>query len=505
MLQLVIEFSLENLLAVMTAWISWPLAINTFLREKAFRKKPLASTALLGFWSTQIILPICATSLEGNPATYNLEVPFLVFLHNGLIFLTLLIAWKMDQLIKVRKVSIENVIRKVMISSGVYSVPGGGFLCFAGAVGLAAMIYTKVLLASNGDSASGMSQKVIEGMLPMMYLPYLLFARSLWAGKTDWRKYLGFLAGFSFLLLAAAIGGNSRAVFMQVGLFIALAFIAAVLSGVYRNRVLRPSLLVATIVGGLCLTGPLSDLATAMVIVRSERTETDRFSLILRTLETYSDEKALDEYRDSRVLVNYERWDERYVTNIFLSRFCNLKFADNSLSLAVDLNESAKMDYLDFTVDRTFATLPNPVISRLQLTVDKNFVNSVGWGDYLLYLNIGNPNVLGGFRVGHIAGTGIAAFGWAYLFVLFCSSFVVFRLLGLLTISLKSQPVFTPISLLLLCDSFMLIQRAASVAELVQFTLRGFWQAIFIYVALFITYTAIAQIGTGHRFGGKGS
>ncbi len=499
--QLIIEFSVANFAASVLALVSWPIALGTFLGVKGFSRNPLPSLVVTGFWSTQIILPIIATALEGRPATYNLQVPGLVILHNGLIFLVLVLAWTIHTKISVREGKFTKTVRRCFYKLGIYEVPTPRFLYFIGCIGLTSMFYIYFFLPSLGVEASGAGQKLIQGLIPMTYAPYLLLYGKMYGSQVHWKRHVLALGGFSFCLLVVALGFNSRAAFMDAALFGGTAFLTGVFGGVFRTRIFSSKVLVVGILGLFLIMGPIADLATAMVLVRAERDDIARNELVELTWDAYLDKERIAEYRKNKQgLLSFGQWDERYLSNPLLSRFCNLKFADLSLDLSRYATKEASADFRQFSYQRLLATYPRPLIGLFGLRVDKDYVMSGSHGDYLFTV-AGSGSGLGGFKTGHMAGTGMTAFGWGYLVLLGVGVLVSFVFLGWL------QPVqgnriwktkFSALGLLYLTPFFMMFP-CESVVMVGSFIMRGFWEMVFLYGILWLAFSVV----TGMRSRGR--
>ena len=134
------------------------------------------------------------------------------------------------------------------------------------------------------------------------------------------------------------------------------------------------------------------------------------------TLEIYTDKEAITKRRLDDGTEVFEDWDERYLDNIFATRFANLKYNDISLVHAAVVREYDP-DMFDFSIDYILGSLPDPFLKFLGLDIDKEAVYSLSIGDYL-YVATGGNGPVTGFRAGHFAGTGLTAFGWWYLVLL---------------------------------------------------------------------------------------
>jgi hypothetical protein len=240
-----------------------------------------------------------------------------------------------------------------------------------------------------------------------------------------------------------------------------------------------------------------------MVIVRSQREDISKAELIDMTIDAFSDKKAIKLRRLNDNEAQGD-WDERYLDNVFTARFANLKFNDASLvqaSIIGDNNPSMKK----FTIDYVWGALPTPFLKVLHPSVDKEMVYSVSFGDYIYSLAGAGTSAYGGFRTGHFAGTGMAAFGPWYLLILGIGIVPIFLLFDKLVFIKKTygisasgvrntQLCFSVCGLLALTSIFQFLP-TESVAGLGTFLLRGWLQMILLYFFVFqVTRVACTYI-----------
>ncbi|MEJ7663169.1 MAG: hypothetical protein WKG07_28345 [Hymenobacter sp.] len=109
-----------------------------------------------------------------------------------------------------------------------------------------------------------------------------------------------------------------------------------------------------------------------MVLVREQRHDISYVELISNTLEAATDKAAIERYRALNAAdESGVSWDENYVSNIFLARFCNIKFNDLSLGRAEKYPEHDPR-MLTYSGNYILAELPQPALDALNLTsVDK--------------------------------------------------------------------------------------------------------------------------------------
>ncbi|MET0465741.1 MAG: hypothetical protein ABW007_21445, partial [Chitinophagaceae bacterium] len=293
---------------------------------------------------------------------------------------------------------------------------------------------------------------------------------------------------FVILLFLVSIGRNNRGAFMFGFTGLAFGYFIGLMLSYFNPKVLtRRNLIIAGLALWL-ITGPLADLGTAMVIVRGQRGSVTRDELIRLTLETYGDKEAIERRREESSGVSATGWDETYLSNIFLSRFSNLKFNDASLEIA-DKIGGVDPVATTYAIEKPLAVFPQPVIDIFGLDIDKKRVNSSSYGD-VLFERGGGANALGGFRVGHFAGFGMASFSWFYLGFLFVLVIPCFFLWDVIVLKVRENKgnvpyknIFALTGLLSTTAIFQFMQ-FENVLNMIQFILRTWIQMVFLYLVL---------------------
>ncbi|GAB3904387.1 hypothetical protein GCM10028803_33760 [Larkinella knui] len=273
---------------------------------------------------------------------------------------------------------------------------------------------------------------------------------------------------------------------------VGISYLIGLLLGKFDYKIFKFKNLALALLGVWIITGPLANLGTAMVIVRAQRSHISSTELILQTLQTFQDKKAIQHYKSINFSDKYD-WDETYFDNIFLSRFCNLKYNDASLELAYKLGRKDK-PMLEYTIDKFWSSLPAPILSFLHIKIDKLTLNSFSYGDYLYY-RAGGQFGLGGFRTGHFAGTGLATFGWWYLLLLAVGVIPLFFLVDLFVLNYTDGTTnYTYLSLAAHIEItffftlFSVSNFSESVVNIYTFFVRGWMQMLLLYwVLLFAT------------------
>ncbi|MET0637341.1 MAG: hypothetical protein ABWZ25_15025 [Chitinophagaceae bacterium] len=487
-LQLVFFFDNENLFAVSTVLAGWFLTDKFVLRLSYLQNYTLSTLLLLGYGITQFLLPTVFTLVEGKALVFNLLYPYEVFIHSILAFLVFIITHQFYM----HWVKPESLARRAvqgkLIRLKFFKPPTNRELWimgFIGIFGLVAMYFFGNRYSGVEDSERGGAAKIFQSLKPFAYLPYFLLLRPLFTPRPERFKVPTWsILVYTVVIIAIGIAGNSRGTFMVGVSTAAIAYFVGLLLGKFSYKIFNFRNIAMASIAFWMITGPLSDLGVAMVVVRGQRSTASNSELMSSTWEAFQDKELLSKYKIA-ALASITDWNEHYFDNIFLSRFCNLKFNDASLENSGIIGVDERMR--KFTVDRVFAILPGPVLSAAGIDVDKDFVVSASFGDYLYFRAKGNSGSLGGFRTGHFAGTGMAAFGWWYLLFLGIGVFGLFFVFDMFVLRLPAtatggRKIYICLAGLLSCYFlFTTLASAESVASHFSYLIRGWLQLMFLY------------------------
>jgi len=479
------------------------IGTNVFLRRDILSHYPISSSMMLGFSTYYFLLPPIATLLEGKPLTNNLNHPILVFVHAFVCFLFLMGA----HLIYRNSYLLQNlrwlIADRVYKPFGFFRGPSNLHLLAMGSIGVLA-IYLQIFLGGGGQQELlGAGNKFMQGLFVLSYLPFVILVREAMGDNTGIsRKWLFILLGYASLLLMLSIARNSRTAFLQGLASIGMVYIYGLTIGLFRTRIISVKNVALAVVGSALLLGPIADLSTSIVIVRGERSEISGMELVQRTLETFRDKRAIRERRLAGQ-DDISVWDERYVDNQFLARLANLKFADNSIHLALAMDDSKRSSFRELELQRSLSALPRPLIQGLGMSVDKDLVGASSGSDLMLYTVTGDKHVLGGFRAGTIFGSGYAILGLGYPFVMAILALLLFALTDSLTSRTMNarqvqngtgwSPILSPMAIIAFFAWFSYFTIAArgmdSFSLLTHYILRGWLEGLFVYaLAYWVTF-----------------
>lgn len=498
-LQLCVFFSIENLLCIVIVIIGWLITNNYLFSKDVFLKFPLSSLIILGFSSTQFFLPLCFTILEGKPLIFNLLYPYQVFLHSLLALLVLILV---HHIYKVSSYNTKFIGKarwqKLLYSTGLFDVPNQNQLWVMGIIGISATVipafFGAIKSSDINNNGGDVLAKFFDGFLPFSVAPYLYVITNLYGGgkKKLARPFVLKIVIYTILLIIIGIIANSRGLFMSNLTAIGIGYLLALFLEKYSIPMIKTKTLILVIFLFWVVIGPLADIGSAMVAVRGERNNLDAGELLSETLKAYNDKHFLNEYKvTAKESINITGWDETYFDNIFISRFCNLKFNDNSLSA---YNKIGRIDevMVDYTISRFWSIFPTPIIRLFDSQYDKNKFIQTSFGDYL-FLRSGGSNALGGLRVGQFAGVGMATFSWWYLFILAIGAYPLFFMFDLFSILIfsstkKLEAVIGVAGLVQITSIFLFFASSTSsesVTNIYTFLIRGWVQMVLLYIIIY--------------------
>jgi hypothetical protein len=424
--QLIFFAEITNIVAMAAVVFAWLITTKTWLRPELLERYLISTFMILGFAASQFFFPLLFTTIENKPLIHNLELPEEVFLHSTLGLLVLGIAHALYRFLM--RYSL-NRSYSLFDKAGFFTPPSHLQLWVMGAIGMLSSFYVYFTAPDIGREITGSaSDKLVQGLVPFSYAPFFIPLAKLYGNNE--KTHRGFslmIIAYSLILFAVSMARNSRGAFIFGLTNPAFAYALGLLLGVFYTKILTFRNVVVVGLLGWLLVGPFTDLGTAMLIVREKRTDIPPMELVQLTLETYDDKKALEARAkgDKEESMDFD-WDERYLDNIFTARFANIKFNDASL---ITYSKVGKYDpdMQQFSIDFLIASLPDPVIKLFGFDVDKELVVSLSFGDFL-YILSGGYGTPFGYRVGHIAGTGMAAYGWWYLLLLGLVAIPIFYL-----------------------------------------------------------------------------
>jgi hypothetical protein len=497
-IQCLIDSSLDNILCTIIAIMA---SIGTFLYVfdvRRFRRTPFSCVMVLGFNVSVFSAAILIQTSALRSLTYNLSSGFVTFTalaETQLLVIFVHFAYSHSQALKGLRISLS---RYVFGPIGLLKPPSNLQLWLLGFIGciatvIAARNYTDAM--DYGD----VSGKFLLGYTPFAVAPFFIPLRDrlFGASKQSGSNWLA-VSAYAVLLIAVAMANNARATFSSGFLTLALTGFIAILGGnlnVTRKGICRGIVLAVVAVP---VFSTLSDLSTAMLIARDQRSNVSSLELIEITLSNFQNTELLQERRRRDALVLNGEYNEIYVSNAIFSRFVYTKFVDVNMTNAMLLSDNQAEEIRKTTWQRVLALLPTPVIRSVGIDVDKS---DLGFSSGDIYSFIARGLERGGFTTGSEIPDGLTIFGhffWPVLAFLVVIQFVIYDALSV--IDKAGKLLVSAVALLNVVPIFTLGVMQESVANQIAAILRGFPQLILLYLVVMVPSSIIASLLAARRY-----
>ena len=483
--QFAIFFEIQNIFGVLIIIFSWLLYTNTLFNFNTFYKFPISSFLIFGFVISQYITPLLLSTLEFKNLNFNLRVPFDVFTHSLLSLIFLILSHLSYS--KFRKFEVNTRLSIALKKNHLFKEPRNYQLWVMGYIGLSSLFFINFYLPSQGSQAEGLIQKFIQGLKFFTYAPYFIIINNFLNNTKSSKFTIYHYCFFTILLLMISVGANGRGALVYGFAGLGFTLILLAILDIFKFELVSFKTIGLGLIIIYLFVGPLSDLATAMVIVRSQRDDITRLELLKKTFEVYNNKDLINSTNKLELIgENYDsfEWDERYLENRFASRFSNLKFNDNSLYLSNKISPyNSILRQLEF--DKIVTVFPLPFLQLFEIDIDKNEVENKSRGDMIFYLSGAPSTALGGERVGHFSGIGMASFGWFYLPILYLLFIPLFYLLDSFSIKAKNGIIYISFLILINMKFVFMYMPSESIISNINYFIRGWAESILLYLILF--------------------
>jgi hypothetical protein len=484
-IQLLLDAGVDNVSCVAITVIVSTATFHLLLKGATFRAAPLPALVVLSFNVATMSGALVTQTLVLRPLVFNLRVPEITFGSSAAFQCTLVAALMLATRTRLLKATGARLSGGILKRLGLMEAPAPGQLWLMGLVGVVALIVS-IRAAANGPISYGnVSAKVTLSLTYLAFAPYLIpilhsFGLTRKGSSSSAVTYWPLLP-YTAVIVLTAVAQNSRGTFATGVANLILAVGMAALLGQFHASARTKRWIAAGIVAAVLTSPFLSDLATAMVIVRGTRSTVSPISLVADTWRAFLDKDALAEYRRAgNVFYGHENYEENYAANPFVGRFIQTKFLDNTLSYE-DVRSGRQADQVwTVTAEKLAALLPTPLLNKVG-SLDKSLLE-FSMGDYLFYLQYGFG--LGQFKVGSSIGHGFALVG-PFVFLFAIPLFVLaFICLEALTARIGDVVVISPVILLQLMTVYYLAC-GDSLLDPLLLVLRGLPQTMFIYIVTF--------------------
>ena len=477
-LQIAIDSSAENVASTciimassfsLLLYISWTRALET---------QPLSTFSLFGFCLTTQLGALLVQTVAWTAVRSSLYDSLYTFGSLAFYQAIALMTHVAYRYFSAPRTAGTGILRSLMTWVGIYRVPSSASLWFMGCAGLVAVFFARY------ENILG---KLANAFTFLTWAPFLMpfYMRQLGDTYCNARLNNMLLIAYALGVAVLGVGLNTRGIMFTGVVTVALLYVLAGLrsdSPVTGRALLRLGVLACILV---VLSGPLSDLATSMVIARASRGKVSASEMIRTTIRVFRNQNLLDAYRAGGAAASrYKAYDEHYLNNPLLSRLIETKFHDNAFHFARAIkSEDANKRLRDVSIQFAWAGLPTPFLNGLGIKVVKDNLG-YSMGDYLAYLSRGIP--LGGRKIGSMFAQGVALFGPFFPFVYSLLCVGLFGLMDLLTFRPREGvATITALGMLEILGFFLGGISYEALHHVLYLFLRNFEQMVIAYVFVF--------------------
>lgn len=497
-LECILHPEIENITGCVELVYGW-LLISTFVfTREHVQRFLLATIAIFGYGFCYCVLPLIVTLIEGKPLTFNFQVPYLTFC-NQAIDVTVIVA---AYLVAIKIYRPINILTKLWHWSGFSKAPNDFEIWALGFIGLGCMLFnmsqqgTDVEAQATGNS----SAIIIDALASFAIAPIVLLYKNLYGGqgKSGTKRLVVFYVLF---IMVIGIATTRRMLIFNGILTIALIYLAYCY--IQNRRVMTRRNFILLIFGVYLATGPVADLAAAMILNRQVSMTSTASDTFNQVMNLYEDKEQLHYAFQAYNAAtdnggnNALGWSEYYVDNIFLDRFCNLRVFDATLYNAQGQgfnNPKGHQYYEDFWINE----LPSPIANALGL---KKTVHGTVTDDMVIG-NFGEKMYsIQGFKVGGETGIGLYMFGYWYYLIAFFTYIVMFYFLNSYVRFDSVDKMIIPVPILVIFMRYWTIFLNANgiFSSMGYVFTRAYTNKILIYCVVFFFLRMVSKVFVGSQ------
>lgn len=413
----------ENIVGCFVMIYGWVLVSKYIATYNNLRLYPLPVIAILCYGFCYHVLPLVVTLIELKPLTFNFQVPYLTFFNHFLFITTITGAFG----VCTRIYNQNNILNQLWNKIGYISEPSDLEIWIWGWIGLLCVI---LRLSSQGvyveAQATGNTFNIVINTLSTLSVAPVCLAYKHFYSKNPVSNSSRLIKYYILFLMVIGIASTRRMLIFNSFATLGLLYL---FNRLYNNKELfSRKFVVIGVIAFYLITGPIADLATAMILNRQSVNTESASSTFNTVLALYNDKETLhrmhqivmdetDNNGDNRV-----GWSEYYVDNIFLDRFCNLRVMDATLYNAQNVGyatEAALEYYKDYWVNQ----LPSSIANAFGL---KKVVHGTVCDEMLIGIFGDSRYSIAGSKVGGATGIGLYCFGYWFYLVAFVTYIIAF-------------------------------------------------------------------------------
>lgn len=423
-------FSESNLCIIFMDFVGLFICQQYILTSKNLYYYPVSTVAISLYVFFFLFAPLPATLIELKPVSFNLRIPEITISMILLLEVVLLITHLIYKLTAGR----TNVVRNFLSKTQFYTSFTTSELWFMIIVSLILHAYLILTIGLYTNEEENVYQSLptwlyaINSIFGGKYNLLLIFYFSSLGliGNESFKKHHFVIWLIAIILFFIGIGTNMRTA--AVSAIAAGAFMMIVDILFYRD--IKTIDKRKTIYMGLVAVAFMSiflPISKAMVNVRGERTGVSGLDMIEMTLN--NKESSSNEAKVHAITPEY---DETYLSNDLLGRFCSLKIHDETIYRALSI---------DYPSGRLQQRLLDEMSNTIPKVINNNRKSLKGTLTDVLAVESNGANVVGGAKIGTLQGLGLALFGWYFIPIIMIFYVPIFYLLDSLATYSKDKKI----------------------------------------------------------------
>lgn len=474
----------ENAVGCLTFIYAWGL-VDKFV----FKRKYLVSSLCLpvitvfGLAFMYFFLPLPITLIEAKPLTFNFEIPYITWINQILFITSVVIAFRICKFFYRPNCWLNSIWRYM----GYFKRPTESQIWMLGFLGVGALLLQIFIQGVGSDEKiknMGFMMQFVGFFKSFAVFPIILVIPGYYTNSNK-IIYKRNVIVYLFFLILIGVATTKRAIMFQP--IIALISSYVLLLILNNQILLNVKKMFLIIVGVYLVTGPVSDMAMAMILNRAISYQQNASKTFENIIDLYKDKEKLHYLYQSKLIEsdnqgkNEDGWSEYYVDNILLDRFCNIRVVDATIYHAQNLGFGKSMLMKDYAKDFFINMLPSFMLG----SIEKNR-EITSPGDILSSESLRRHTLYKGYRVAGDTGVGLSLWGYSFYVINTLVIVAYFYFISSMLRIDKNGKVVIPIPVLAsLMVFFMIFGNSFGIFKFFQFILRDGWEAILVYCLVF--------------------
>lgn len=426
-LEIVFFFSIDTLYAIFITLTGLVLCKKIVFNTYNLLYYPVSTLALSFFALFFLVMPMPATMMEFKPVIYNMHSPINTFTQLLILYITLIIIHEIYKKISHRRNPLRTLFIRIHFFDKLSSYEIWTLIFFS------TIYYVLTITIWGRYSEEGNNADIPTGLYLIGFIlggyyqiAPIFFFNKFNIIKQPYRTHTPIIITLTILLFIIGIATNMRTATVLV--FANFAFMAVVyilyfpinLKKIFKSKYIVPFLLLAYF-----FSGPFMDISKAMLVNRGDRYGVSGIDMLYKTFNTLKNKKETKYYKQVTMAKSDKIiWDEEYLFNDVLNRFCSLKILDETLFHAQRIGYSNPHMQKDLLL-QIVSVLPAIIKEKV---LGENIKLYYTLTDKLYALSINTPFSPGGVKIGTLQGLGLALFGYWYPLILLPVFIIIFFL-----------------------------------------------------------------------------